>query len=239
LGQLCAAGWPTLPAHAAHLPWHPLAVVGKRPCLVIFVSLLLTILGAVRLLLIGAMGPLPSVVEQDQLWVPQEAQAITDKNKYEAAFSTTYRRNTLYFTTKPPGGNILTSDFLKEVYRFDHMVTNDLNVTGPCSRAQSRTSDPPRSLQTAAADGDAGAAGYGNSGPKRDGSYDSLDLDDHTLSESGVAVTYEDVCAKSDMVRHGRNGSARRRCSRAPPVCGAELWPQHVRSGRHRRGRRR
>ena len=128
LGQLCAAGWPTLPAHAAHLPWHPLAVVGKRPCLVIFVSLLLTILGAVRLLLIGAMGPLPSVVEQDQLWVPQKAQAITDKNKYEAAFTTTYRRNTLYFTTKPPGGNILTSDFLKEVYRFDHMVTNDLNA---------------------------------------------------------------------------------------------------------------
>ena len=52
------------------------------------------LLGAIRLPLAIAF-PLESVVEQDQLWVPQEAQAITDKNKYDAAFSTTYRRNVL------------------------------------------------------------------------------------------------------------------------------------------------
>ena len=116
--------------HLSHLHWCPLAVVGKRPLLVIFGSLLLAILCSIRLLL-AAKNPLPAVVEQDQLWVPQEAQAITDKNKYEAAFTTTYRRNTLYFTTKPQGGNILTSAFLKEVRRFDEMVTSGLlNATG-------------------------------------------------------------------------------------------------------------
>ena len=68
--------------------------VGKRPCLVIFASTVLCVLGAIRLPL-AFVTPLESVVEQDQLWVPQEAQAITDKNKYDAAFSTTYRRNVL------------------------------------------------------------------------------------------------------------------------------------------------
>ena len=106
-----------------------MTVVGKRPCVVIFVSLFLCIIGSIRLPL-AIKDPLPAVVEQDQLWVPQEAQAITDKNKYEEAFATTYRRNTLYFTTKPPGGNILTSAFLKEVRRFDEMVNGLLNATG-------------------------------------------------------------------------------------------------------------
>ena len=68
--------------------------VGRKPKLVIFASTVLCVLGAIRLPLAIAF-PLESVVEQDQLWVPQEAQAITDKNKYDAAFSTTYRRNVL------------------------------------------------------------------------------------------------------------------------------------------------
>ena len=102
--------------------------VGKRPCLVIFASTVLCVLGAIRLPL-AFVTPLESVVEQDQLWVPQEAQAITDKNKYDAAFSTTYRRNVLYFTTKEKGGNILTSAFLKEVRRFELMVNDQLYAT--------------------------------------------------------------------------------------------------------------
>ena len=69
--------------------------VGRKPKLVIFASTVLCVLGAIRLPLAIAF-PLESVVEQDQLWVPQEAQAITDKNKYDAAFSTTYRRNVLW-----------------------------------------------------------------------------------------------------------------------------------------------
>lgn len=68
--------------------------VGRKPCLVIFASTVLCVLGAIRLPL-AFVTPLESVVEQEQLWVPQEAQAITDKHKYDAAFSTTYRRNVL------------------------------------------------------------------------------------------------------------------------------------------------
>ena len=142
--------------------------VGRRPKLVIISSALLCVLGAIRLPL-AIKFPLESVVEQDQLWVPQEAQAITDKNKYDAAFSTTYRRNVLYFTTKPPGGNILTSAFLKEVRRFDLMVNEQLSATH-----------------------------FGNSGPSRDGSYPELALDNAEVSASGTAASYADVCATAD-----------------------------------------
>lgn len=122
--------------------------VGRKPKLVIFASTVLCVLGAIRLPLAIAF-PLESVTEQDELWVPQEAQAITDKNKYDAAFSTTYRRNVLYITSKKDGGNILTSAFLKEVHRFEQMVNEQLYATH-----------------------------FGNSGPSRDGSYPKLKLDD-------------------------------------------------------------
>ena len=102
--------------------------VGRRPLLVILVSFALALLGSVRLI-ISPRFPMPAVVEQDELWVPQEAQAIDDKDRYDAVFSTTYRRNTLYFTTKPPGGNILTSPVLAEIRRFDLMVGDGLNAT--------------------------------------------------------------------------------------------------------------
>ena len=49
--------------------------VGRKPKLVIFASTVLCVLGAIRLPLAIAF-PLESVVEQDQLWVPQEAQAL-------------------------------------------------------------------------------------------------------------------------------------------------------------------
>jgi len=149
--------------------------VGRKPKLVIFASTVLCVLGAIRLPLAIAF-PLESVVEQDQLWVPQEAQAITDKNKYDAAFSTTYRRNVLYFTTKPAGGNILTSDFLKEVRRFELMVNEQLYATH-----------------------------FGNSGPSRGGSYPELDLNDASVSASGISVSYDDVCAQADPSSGARN----------------------------------
>lgn len=104
--------------------------VGRRPCTVILMSFLIALLGSARLIMAFAPGRgLPSVVEQDQLWVPQTAQAITDKASYDAIFSTTYRRNTIYFTTKPRGGNVLTRKVLEEVRRFDQMVTDSLNAT--------------------------------------------------------------------------------------------------------------
>ena len=74
----------------------------------------------------------------------------------------------LYFTTKPAGGNILTSSFLKEVRRFELMVNDQLTATH-----------------------------FGNSGPRR-GVYPELALDDASVSASGTAVTYDDVCAKAD-----------------------------------------
>lgn len=74
----------------------------------------------------------------------------------------------LYFTTKPPGGNILTSAFLKEVRLFELKVNEQLNATH-----------------------------FANSGP-RQGVYPELALDDVTVSTSGVAVSYEDVCAQAE-----------------------------------------
>jgi len=105
--------------------------VGSRPCLVILLSFIIALAGSARLIIAAAVpgNGIPSIVEQDQLWVPQTAQAITDKASYDAIFSTTFRRNTIYFTTSPPGGNVLTKDVLAEVRRFDAMVNEQLNAT--------------------------------------------------------------------------------------------------------------
>ena len=51
--------------------------VGRRPLLVILLSFALALLGSVRLI-ISPRFPMPAVVEQDELWVPQQAQAIDD-----------------------------------------------------------------------------------------------------------------------------------------------------------------
>lgn len=103
--------------------------VGRCPFLVIVVSLMVGILGGIRLPL-ATRFPIESVSEQEQLWVPQQAQAVHDKARYDAIFSTSFRRNTLYFTTQPRGGNVLTSSVLAEIRRFDRMVTEGLNATG-------------------------------------------------------------------------------------------------------------
>lgn len=75
----------------------------------------------------GDKFPLPAELEQDRLWVPQDAPAIDAKAKYDAAFSTTFRRNVVYFTTSPPNGNVLTTSVLSEIRRFDALVNS--NVT--------------------------------------------------------------------------------------------------------------
>jgi hypothetical protein len=72
---------------------------------------------------------LPYESEQDKLWVPQVAQAVDDKAAYDAIFNSTLRRNTIYLTTQPLGGNVLTSSVLKEVRRFDAMVTANLTAS--------------------------------------------------------------------------------------------------------------
>lgn len=111
--------------------------IGRRPCLVAFVALILGLFGSLRLVMAFIPGNgLPSVVEQDQLWVPQQAQAVSDKQKYDSIFTNTFRRNTVYFTTSPPGGDVLTSSVLKEIRRFDLMVTTQLNATAIGSGAR-------------------------------------------------------------------------------------------------------
>ena len=76
-----------------------------------------------------------------------------------AAKRSPHHTQVLYFTTKPAGGNILTSAFLKEVRRFELMVNEQLYATH-----------------------------FGNSGPSRGGSYPELDLDDASVSASGSAL---------------------------------------------------
>lgn len=104
-------------------------LVGRRPCTVIWVTLLVAIAASARLILSFAGNALPSETEQDKLWVPQDAEAVDDKGRYDAIFNNTFRRNTMYFTTKPPGGNVLTSPILAEIRRFDLLVTQQLNAT--------------------------------------------------------------------------------------------------------------
>jgi predicted RND superfamily exporter protein len=103
--------------------------IGRCPFLVIVLSGLLGVLGGIRLPL-ATRFPIESVIEQEDLWVPQQAQAVTDKARYDAIFTNAFRRNTIYFTTKPRGGNVLTSSILSEVRRFDRMVTEGINASG-------------------------------------------------------------------------------------------------------------
>ena len=103
--------------------------IGRCPFLVIVLSGLLGVLGGIRLPL-ATRFPIESVIEQEDLWVPQQAQAVTDKARYDAIFTNAFRRNTIYFTTKPRGGNVLTSSILAEVRRFDRMVTEGINASG-------------------------------------------------------------------------------------------------------------
>lgn len=102
--------------------------VGRRPFLVIIISFLLALMGSTRLIL-ARRSPIPSETEQERLWVPQKAEAIDEKAAYEAAFPQSYRRNMVYFTTTPKGGNVLTVPFLTDVARFDALVTQSLNAT--------------------------------------------------------------------------------------------------------------
>lgn len=112
--------------------------IGRCPFLVMVISGLLGILGGARLAAAPAF-PIESVVEQEELWVPQKAQAVSDKARYDDIFTTTFRRNTIYFTTKPRGGNVLTSSVLSEIRRFDLMVTTSLNAT---AHVEGRTTTP-------------------------------------------------------------------------------------------------
>ena len=84
--------------------------------------------------LLPAFGPLATELEVENLWVPQGAAAYNDKLKYDAAFSTLYRRNYIYLTTKPKGGNVLTSSVLKELHRLDKLIKHNVSVATAATR---------------------------------------------------------------------------------------------------------
>ena len=97
--------------------------IGRCPFLVIVLSGLLGVLGGIRLPL-ATRFPIESVIEQEDLWVPQQAQAVTDKARYDAIFTNAFRRNTIYFTTKPRGGNVLTAHARVGAFDQDHVLAD-------------------------------------------------------------------------------------------------------------------
>ena len=103
--------------------------VGTRPYTVISSSALVAI---ALIASIFPRLPLTAEIEVQNLWVPKAARAIDDKAKYDLLYNAgnkEFRRNSVYFTTKPPGGNVLTSEVFKEVRRFDLMVNDNLTAT--------------------------------------------------------------------------------------------------------------
>uniref|UniRef100_A0A7S2IXU5 SSD domain-containing protein n=1 Tax=Haptolina brevifila TaxID=156173 RepID=A0A7S2IXU5_9EUKA len=103
--------------------------VARRPCMVILCSVVLCLALCARLFTVFR-NPLPAITEQDKLWVPQDAPAIDAKDRYEAIYQNTFRRNTILFTTSPPGGNVLTKSILEEIRRFDLTVNHELYAWG-------------------------------------------------------------------------------------------------------------
>jgi len=72
---------------------------------------------------------LPTETEQSNLWVPPDSQAVTDKDRYEELFGRPTRRNEIYFTTDPKGGNVLTNSTFKEILRYDQSLKTKLTAT--------------------------------------------------------------------------------------------------------------
>ena len=99
--------------------------VARRPCSVITGTLILSLLLMSRLFM-ARRNPLPTETRTEKLWVPQNCEAMEDKERYEEAFGLGSRRNSVYFTSASEGGNVLTAAVLSEVARFDTMVRNDL-----------------------------------------------------------------------------------------------------------------
>eukprot|EP00325_Prymnesiales_sp_UTEX-LB-985_P009703 CAMPEP_0174694160 /NCGR_PEP_ID=MMETSP1094-20130205/789_1 /TAXON_ID=156173 /ORGANISM="Chrysochromulina brevifilum, Strain UTEX LB 985" /LENGTH=1057 /DNA_ID=CAMNT_0015890313 /DNA_START=102 /DNA_END=3275 /DNA_ORIENTATION=+ len=100
-------------------------LVARKPCTIILISVVVCLAFSARLFSVFR-NPLPSETEQSRLWVPQDAQAIDDMNRFEASFSKFYRRNVVVFTSSTPGGNVLTSAALTDMLHFDTTVKNEL-----------------------------------------------------------------------------------------------------------------
>jgi len=102
--------------------------VGTKPKTTIGLSFIVTFLLCLRLLA-AFRNPLPEETRQEKLFAPQNSQGVADQERYEATWGMSSRRNVVYFTTQPRGGNILTSSALAEVQRFDAIVRDQLWAT--------------------------------------------------------------------------------------------------------------
>ena len=111
-------------AWGEYIALHPKRVIG--------VSLAVSLVCMARLL--PFFGPLANELEVENLWVPQGARAYADKLTYDAAFSTSFRRNYLYLTTKPRGGNVLASGVLKELLRLDTLIKHNVTASTTATR---------------------------------------------------------------------------------------------------------
>ncbi|KAL1528326.1 hypothetical protein AB1Y20_009680 [Prymnesium parvum] len=100
-------------------------IVAKSPKKVIAISLFLAFLFSLRLLMAPSQ-PLPTETRQEKLFAPQDSQGVEDYERYRDTFGYGSRRNTVYITTQPHGGNVLTSSVLAEALRFDSIVRNEL-----------------------------------------------------------------------------------------------------------------
>lgn len=104
--------------------------VGRKPKTTICMSIGLAFLLCLRLFLIPAVGPLPEEVRQEYLFAPQDSLGFKDMQRYDSTWGEGYRRNVIYFTTQPKGGNVLTSAVLTEIRRFAALVENNVTTSG-------------------------------------------------------------------------------------------------------------
>ena len=105
-------------------------VVARRPLSIVGITSVISLLLMTRLFM-AASGkrPLDTEVEAEKLWVPQDCQAMRDKDKYTAAFGETARRNYVYFTSSDDDSSVLTPAIFDEIAAFDDTVRTRLTAS--------------------------------------------------------------------------------------------------------------
>ena len=104
--------------------------IGRKPKTTICLSIGVAFLLCLRLFLIPAVGPLPEEVRQEYLFAPQDSLGFKDMERYDETWGEGYRRNVIYFTTQPKGGNVLTAAVLAEIRRFAALVEHNVTTSG-------------------------------------------------------------------------------------------------------------
>eukprot|EP00297_Palpitomonas_bilix_P001640 CAMPEP_0113876152 /NCGR_PEP_ID=MMETSP0780_2-20120614/5331_1 /TAXON_ID=652834 /ORGANISM="Palpitomonas bilix" /LENGTH=1021 /DNA_ID=CAMNT_0000862205 /DNA_START=52 /DNA_END=3117 /DNA_ORIENTATION=+ /assembly_acc=CAM_ASM_000599 len=101
--------------------------LARHPIAVFFISFLLAISCGAGFI------KLRSEVNADKLWVPQEARAIFDRDRYNSLFGSDIRINSVYIVSKQGGKlggeNLLRRDVIEEVYSVHRAIYEEINVT--------------------------------------------------------------------------------------------------------------